>query len=33
MDPAILDGTLQTDIFKEYIAQKEWIFRRDRICG
>jgi methylmalonyl-CoA mutase N-terminal domain/subunit len=21
-----LDGTLQTDIFKEYIAQKEWIF-------
>ena len=25
-DPAQLDGTLQTDIFKEYIAQKEWIF-------
>jgi isobutyryl-CoA mutase large subunit len=24
--PAELDGTLQTDIFKEYIAQKEWIF-------
>jgi methylmalonyl-CoA mutase N-terminal domain/subunit len=24
--PADLDGTLQTDIFKEYIAQKEWIF-------
>ncbi|HRY10637.1 MAG: methylmalonyl-CoA mutase [Actinobacteria bacterium] len=24
--PAQLDGTLQTDIFKEYIAQKEWIF-------
>ena len=23
---AELDGTLQTDIFKEYIAQKEWIF-------
>jgi methylmalonyl-CoA mutase N-terminal domain/subunit len=22
-----LDGTLQTDIFKEYIAQKEWVFR------
>jgi len=22
----VLDGTLQTDIFKEYIAQKEWIF-------
>ncbi|GIU98694.1 MAG: methylmalonyl-CoA mutase [Actinomycetota bacterium] len=21
-----LDGTLQTDIFKEYLAQKEWIF-------
>ena len=25
-DPAILNGTLQTDIFKEYIAQKEWLF-------
>jgi methylmalonyl-CoA mutase N-terminal domain/subunit len=24
--PGQLDGTLQTDIFKEYIAQKEWIF-------
>lgn len=24
--PEALDGTLQTDIFKEYIAQKEWIF-------
>src|SRR3954465_8808511 len=24
-----LDGTLQTDIFKEYIAQKEWIFAPD----
>jgi methylmalonyl-CoA mutase N-terminal domain/subunit len=23
---ADLDGTLQTDIFKEYIAQKEWLF-------
>jgi methylmalonyl-CoA mutase, N-terminal domain len=22
-----LNGTLQTDIFKEYIAQKEWLFR------
>src|SRR5919108_118420 len=22
----VLDGTLQTDILKEYIAQKEWIF-------
>jgi methylmalonyl-CoA mutase, N-terminal domain len=27
VDPAVLDGTLQTDIFKEYIAQKEWLFR------
>jgi isobutyryl-CoA mutase large subunit len=26
VDPAGLDGTLQTDIFKEYIAQKEWLF-------
>ena len=26
VDPSILNGTLQTDIFKEYIAQKEWIF-------
>ena len=25
-DPRHLDGTLQTDIFKEYIAQKEWLF-------
>jgi methylmalonyl-CoA mutase N-terminal domain/subunit len=25
-DIAQLDGTLQTDIFKEYIAQKEWLF-------
>ncbi|GAA2111074.1 acyl-CoA mutase large subunit family protein [Actinomadura alba] len=24
--PRGLDGTLQTDIFKEYIAQKEWLF-------
>jgi methylmalonyl-CoA mutase N-terminal domain/subunit len=24
-DLAALDGTLQTDIFKEYIAQKEWL--------
>jgi methylmalonyl-CoA mutase N-terminal domain/subunit len=24
--PADLNGTLQTDIFKEYIAQKEWLF-------
>src|SRR6201991_3111842 len=26
VDLATLDGTLQTDIFKEYIAQKEWLF-------
>jgi methylmalonyl-CoA mutase N-terminal domain/subunit len=26
LDPSVLNGTLQTDIFKEYIAQKEWIF-------
>ncbi len=25
-DPAALNGTLQTDIFKEYIAQKEWVY-------
>ncbi len=25
-DIAALNGTLQTDIFKEYIAQKEWLF-------
>src|SRR5271170_2376194 len=25
-DASRLDGTLQTDIFKEYIAQKEWLF-------
>ncbi|HUW78760.1 MAG TPA: methylmalonyl-CoA mutase family protein [Candidatus Nanopelagicaceae bacterium] len=24
--PEALNGTLQTDIFKEYIAQKEWLF-------
>src|SRR4051812_21189955 len=24
--PGQMDGTLQTDIFKEYIAQKEWLF-------
>ncbi|MCZ3389924.1 MAG: methylmalonyl-CoA mutase family protein [Actinomycetia bacterium] len=27
--PAGLEGTLQTDIFKEYISQKEWIFPPD----
>ena len=26
IDLATLNGTLQTDIFKEYIAQKEWLF-------
>ena len=26
VDITKLDGTLQTDIFKEYIAQKEWLF-------
>src|SRR6059058_6057118 len=26
VDITTLDGTLQTDIFKEYIAQKEWLF-------
>ncbi len=26
VDVSRLNGTLQTDIFKEYIAQKEWIF-------
>ncbi|QSB04289.1 acyl-CoA mutase large subunit family protein [Natronoglycomyces albus] len=26
VDIAALDGTLQTDIYKEYIAQKEWLF-------
>ncbi len=26
VDPVVLDGTLQTDIYKEYIAQKEWLF-------
>ncbi|MBA2560418.1 MAG: methylmalonyl-CoA mutase [Propionibacteriales bacterium] len=25
-DTGVLNGTLQTDIFKEYIAQKEWLF-------
>ncbi|MFX4273064.1 acyl-CoA mutase large subunit family protein [Propionibacteriaceae bacterium Y1685] len=26
VDPTTLNGTLQTDIYKEYIAQKEWLF-------
>ncbi|WP_345558965.1 acyl-CoA mutase large subunit family protein [Streptomonospora halophila] len=25
-DTSVLNGTLQTDIFKEYIAQKEWLY-------
>ncbi|MDQ6849980.1 MAG: methylmalonyl-CoA mutase family protein [Actinomycetota bacterium] len=25
-DTSLLNGTLQTDIFKEYIAQKEWVY-------
>jgi methylmalonyl-CoA mutase N-terminal domain/subunit len=25
-DTSVLNGTLQTDIFKEYIAQKEWVY-------
>src|SRR3954463_15530096 len=29
VDLGVLNGTLQTDIFKEYIAQKEWLFPRD----
>ena len=29
VDIAKLNGTLQTDIFKEYIAQKEWLFPPD----
>src|SRR3954451_5403088 len=29
VDPGVLNGTLQTDIFKEYIAQKEWLFAPD----
>src|SRR3954452_132155 len=28
-DIGLLNGTLQTDIFKEYIAQKEWLFAPD----
>ena len=27
VDTGVLNGTLQTDIFKEYIAQKEWLFQ------
>ena len=26
LDPSHLNGTCQTDIYKEYIAQKEWLF-------
>ena len=28
-----LNGTLQTDIYKEYIAQKEWLFAPSRTCA
>jgi methylmalonyl-CoA mutase N-terminal domain/subunit len=31
--PPASHGTLQTDIFKEYIAQKEWLFPRSRTCA
>ena len=31
--PAQLRGTVQNDILKEYIAQKEWIFPRVRRCA
>jgi methylmalonyl-CoA mutase N-terminal domain/subunit len=30
VDHRALNGTLQTDIFKEYIAQKEWLWQPDR---
>jgi methylmalonyl-CoA mutase N-terminal domain/subunit len=30
---AELRGTIQTDILKEYIAQKEWIFPPSLRCG
>lgn len=33
VDPAVLNGTLQTDIFKEYIAQKECSSPRSRTCA
>ncbi len=29
-DHRLLNGTLQTDIFKEYIAQKEWLWQPER---
>ena len=29
-DHHLLNGTLQTDIFKEYIAQKEWLWQPER---
>jgi methylmalonyl-CoA mutase N-terminal domain/subunit len=30
VDHRVLNGTLQTDIFKEYIAQKEWLWQPER---
>jgi methylmalonyl-CoA mutase N-terminal domain/subunit len=30
VDHHVLNGTLQTDIFKEYIAQKEWLWQPER---
>src|SRR3712207_7649293 len=33
VDPSTLNGTLQTDIFKEYIAQKEWLFAPEPHLG
>jgi methylmalonyl-CoA mutase, N-terminal domain len=30
VDRRVLNGTLQTDIFKEYIAQKEWLWQPER---
>src|SRR5680860_262218 len=29
VDPGLLNGTLQTDIFKEYIAQNDWLVERE----
>ena len=31
--PEKLGGTIQNDILKEYIAQKEWIFPPGRRCA
>jgi len=32
-DSSRLSGTVQADILKEYVAQKEWIFPSGRRCG